>query len=769
MSIVTKSFPLSLLMAILTTPSTAANELSLQLQNGSEQVTVSPVSLKLDWQLTDKQNISINSPALLVNGKPQTPSELSQTGTNRASWTLLPSKITVKATYGEVLELAFDASTMDPIDRNKPVSLNWFNLNDSQTNELYLPFSEGMRIPTDNSQWAQYLADNHSGANTTQDLKMPFWSSQQAGHFITVQLANPTNNELTFVNNSKTSGNKKYNAHKIDMTATHYFTALNQDEPFVIRMSIGANMLDGAKRYRQWRIKHGQAEPLTKKIIQTPAVEKMIGASQVYLFGSDGISPEDVINWWQLKNWYFTHSTLTIPTEADKELKALTQGKGWFSHYHKQLLVDSINASLRAKYPAPQPTLASNSIAAQFKAVQLRKKWLAQHAQPYLISSGKWGQALSEDMITALKQSGINKLWLGLDNWMPAFYQPEVVDKAKQAGYLVATYDSYNTAIPLGLNDGWLTAQLPNTMRKQCAIELADGSKKKGFRGNGYYLNPQCHLDYVQQRVKNIVKYGRFNSLFLDVDGTAMAREDYQAKSNESQMITAFNHRMDWIAKNTGVVLGSEDGNSLTTTGTAFAHGLETIGFGWTDKDMKNNKASPYYLGRWYPDHKPDFFFKTTKVKEPYKTLLFAPQYRVPLYQTVFHDEVINSHHWHSDSLKFSNVQTERDLISMLYNTPAMVHLSRDEAKSANSPRIKALKHYQEGYEPIHQQLWDKQLVDFKWLDNKGNIQQTRFSDGSTITANFSDKLFKSRQTSLAPHTIIADLSNGKKVSWVSK
>nr|WP_239928817.1 glycoside hydrolase [Photobacterium sanguinicancri] len=718
-----------------------------------------PTSLKINWKTAEQKHLAINSPNLTINEKPQTITHLTQPSPHQAEWTLLPSKIHVKASLKGNLTLSFRLDNKEVIERNHPMTLAWFDLPQKITQALYLPFSEGMRIPINNATWAKYLEKNHSGANTTQDLKMPFWTVKNGNRYVTVQLLNATNNRLDFSSNQK----------QVDMFASHQFTQLNRAESFDVQISLDKQLLDGAKRYRQYRIKHNQAEPLTKKIIQTPAVEKMIGASQVYLFGSDGISPEDVVNWWKLKDWYFTHSTLTIPAEADKELKALTQGKDWFSHYHKQLLVDSINASLHTKYPAPQPTLASNGIAAQFNAVQLRKKWLAQHAQPYLISSGKWGQALSEDMITALKQSGINKLWLGLDNWMPAFYQPEVVDKAKQAGYLVATYDSYNTAIPLGLNDGWLTAQLPNAIRKQCAIELADGSKKKGFRGNGYYLNPQCHLDYVQQRVKDIVKYGRFNSLFLDVDGTAMAREDYQAKSKESQMLTAFNHRMDWIAKNTGVVLGSEDGNSLTTTGTAFAHGLETIGFGWTDKDMKSNKASPYYLGRWYPDHKPDFFFKSAKVKKPYKTLLFAPQYRVPLYQTVFHDEVINSHHWHSDSLKFSNVQTERDLISMLYNTPAMVHLSRDEAKSANSPRIKALQHYQEGYEPIHQQLWDKQLVDFKWLDNKGNIHQTRFSDGSTITANFSDKLFKYRQASLAPHTIIADLSNGKKVSWVSK
>jgi hypothetical protein len=355
---------------------------------------------------------------------------------------------------------------------------------------------------------------------------------------------------------------------------------------------------------------------------------------------------------------------------------------------------------------------------------------------------------------------------LGFDNWMPAFYQPNAVELAKQSGYLIGTYDSYNTAIPAQLNDSWLTAQLPDPIRKTCAIEQADGALKKGFRGNGFYLNPNCHLDYVKQRVKDIMKFGHFNSLFLDVDATAMAREDYSDNTSESQMLSAFNNRMHWLSEQLSLVLGSEDGNSLTTKGIAFAHGLETVGFGWTDKEMKQDRQSPYFLGRWYPDHKPDFFFKPAKVKEPYKSLLFSPQYRVPLYQAVFHDEVINTHHWHSDNLKFTNVKTNRDLTAILYNTPAMVHLTRDEVMKSTSPRLKALKHYQDGFEPIHEQLWNKALIDFSWLNSNGTVQQTTFSDGSKIIANFSDQAFDKGDIDVAAASIKAILSNGEVIKW---
>lgn len=727
---------------------------AITLSTNDNQLQVSPASLKLNWN-----TLAINSGNLKVNGQLQQASEI-KTIDNNATWLLTPSQIAVTAQLDKnALLLTFDAAKLPSIQRGKPVTLSWFDLAQDKTQTLLLPFSEGMRVPTNNPEWGQFLAKEYSGSNTTQDLKMPFWSAKQGDKYVSYQLLTPTNNQLSFF----------FESNRLDMQSSHSFTALNQSKPFKVRVTLGNNQLSGAREYRQWRTKHGESETLSQKAANNPEVSKLIGASQVYLFGTGMLSPLDVKDWWGLKDWYINESGLTISNEAIKELKPLKKGEDWLAKYDKRLLISALAHSLKAKFPTDTPSLSKNTIKEQYDSAQNQKQWLEAHAGKYLRPSNEWGQAISKQTIASLEQAGLKKLWLGFDNWMPAFYQPGAVDKAKQAGYLVATYDSYNTAIEGGKNDSWLTAQLPKAMRDNCYIELADGTKKTGFRGNGYYLNPNCHLDYVQKRVQDILHYGHFNSLFIDVDATGMAREDYRDNSNEQQVLDAYNNRLSGIAKHEKVVLGSEDGNSLTTSGISFAHGLETVGFGWTDKDMKSNPKSPYFLGRWYPDEKPDFFFKPAKVKEPYKSLLFSPQYRVPLYQAVFHDEVINSHHWHCDSLKFSNVQMQRDLISMLYNTPAMVHLTADEANSANSKRVQALVRYQHGYLPIHKQLWDKQLTAFKWLDSKGQVQQTQFSDGSTITANFSNEIFKLDNQSLPAHSILALLANGEVVRWASK
>lgn len=735
--------PLALLL-LMSSPSFA-----LTLEYNKQHWQIDPDTLAI----TSKQEIQefkINQGTLTIDGQAQYATELTHNA-EQAEWTLQPSGVKIIAKIQNGLTLNFHWPSLKPIKRHQPKQLNWFNLEEQYTQTLLLPFDEGMRVPTNDPTWTRYLIDNYSGANTTQDLKMPFWTAQQNKTFISYQLVNPTNNRLYFSEQEQ----------RLNLQAAHWFTTLNQNEPFIVHITLGEDMLSGAKAYRLWREKTGQRVSLAEKRAKNPQIEKLIGASHIYLFGRELLAIEDVEDWWGLLNWY-GQSGLTSSKTFQAEFSNLEKKQHYLNHYQKKLLVGEINQALKQKFHAD----GQAPISTQYQQAQQRKSWLSAQAGTYLTPSKQWGEGLATSMITTLHQAGLTKLWLGLDNWMPAFYQPQVVDKAKTTGYLIGVYDSYNTAIEKGKNDSWLTAQLPDLMRKNCAIENADGTLQRGFRGNGFYLNPKCKLDYVKQRVQDIMHYGRFNSLFLDVDATAMAREDYHLGTSETDMLKAYNSRMKEIGQIQNLILGSEDGNALTTQGVVFAHGMETVGFGWTDEDMKKNIHSPYFLGHWFPDEKPKFFFKPAQVKAPYHNLLFAPEYKVPLYQAVFHDELISSHHWHSDSLKFTDVKMVRDLRAMLFNTPAMVHLSRDET-TKNSERIKQLQHYQRAFLPLHQQLWDKALVDFHWLDKQGQVQQTRFSDGSTIKVNFSTQPFQlTNGQRIAPNSLLATLANGITLQW---
>lgn len=730
---------------------------SLVLKEGDAKVTIDPATLAIDWQ-QEGELYRINEGELNVDAKPQTVSDLQKSSGKSASWVLQPGNIEVKAALkkGE-LKLVFDAGQI-----TQPQSLNWFSLPDQKTQALLLPVNEGAYIPTDNQAWADYVP-TFTDSDTTQGLKMPFWSQQllpadasfesaslkaipEDARFVSLLMVNPFNNELTF---DKASPNAEQSS-LIEMQASHQFKPVSQDEAFEVLISLGDDPLSGARRYRDWRIEEGDSETLKEKMKTQPGIQQLIGASHVYLFGAGMLAAEDVSDWKGLREWFLNRSELAEFVKADT-LKEITGDEPWINRYQKGLLVEAINAALYDLIPVAGTPNDEDYVRQQYLMAQKQRAYLEKHAGAYLIPAQKWGQGLSAGVVNTLEEAGLEKLWLGVDKWMSAFYQPDAVKQAQDYGYLVATYDSYNTGIPKEANESWISAHLPDDMRNRCAIVQADGTRQSGFRGNGYYQNPVCGLEYVQSRISDIIKLGGFDSYFLDVDATGMVRDDYNPMYEQSQdenyvgmpqseMAEAYNDRMSWIDENQDVVLGSEDGSSVTTQGIVFAHGMETVGFGWTDKDMTRNRQSPYYLGPWYPENKPAYFFKTAEVKEPYDEVLFSPEYKLPLYQTVFNNEVINSHHWHSDSLKFSDVQDVRDIASMMYVTPAMVHLSRDEATSTDSPRVQALLHYQEAFQPLHEALWDETLDSFEWLTDDGMVQKVEFSDGSVIIGNYSNE-----------------------------
>lgn len=426
--------------------------------------------------------------------------------------------------------------------------------------------------------------------------------------------------------------------------------------------------------------------------------------------------------------------------------------EGW----QQQPLIDGINQALTAQIPLGATPDDADFLQAQQRQAAAVRERAQRELGRWLTPADRWGQGLAKPVIDALRQAGLPRLWLGTDNWTAAFLHPQAVTATKAAGYLIASYDSYDTAIARGVNDSWLTAQLPTALRESCAIVRADGSKKPGFGKQGYYLNPGCVLPYSQRRMRELVQLAGLNSLFLDVDGTGMVSDDYQPghPTGAAQMAEARNARLAWFSATLKLPLGSEDGNAVTACSLMFAHGMETWGFGWGDKQMNQDKSSPYYLGAWWPNAQPAFFFRPAKVKQPYRTVEFDPRYRLPLYQAVFHDAIVSSHHWNYDNLKFSDVQTTRSLLSQLYNTAPMFHLSR----ATLAARLPAIKRADAAFRPLHQALWDKALTDFRWLDRDGWVQQTSFSDGSTLTANFSARPF----AGVAAHSLRAKLADGR-------
>jgi hypothetical protein len=602
------------------------------------------------------------------------------------------------------------------LSSDSPRQVAWYSLPKNQTH-LSMAFGEGSRFSVRDGDWLGYVGDELSTLDTHYDLKLPLWSQDAGKLTYSWILQSPYDNQLSF---TRKGG-------RLQLIASHEFNHFNP-APLVVRLNVGDDWLAGARRYREWLQAEGAWQSLTDKFARIPAGRRLIGASHLYLWGDALLDRQDVTNWAALQA-KITQKPEWLKTFNPEEREALAAPA-------PQVWQQSqIMAGLNRLIARQLPLSTQQGPATQGKVLALRQQWVKSQFGELLVPQDRWGQGLSLPVIEALQQAGLRKLWLGTPQWTAALQQDQAIAAAKRVGYLVGSYDSYDTAIPPGSNDSWLTAQIPPELGKRCAIIEADGKPRPGFGGEGVYLNPGCTLPFAKERMSELAKASAINSLFLDVDGTAMASSDYSPahQQGSAAMIAARNARMSWVGERLGLVLGSEDGNALTSKPLMFAHGIQSWGFGWTDAAMRKQAKSPYYLGKWWPDEEPQVFFQPARLKPRYLKTVFNPADRLPLYQAVFHDSVINSHHWLLDNLKFPAIREERALLGLLYNTPPLVNLSRSTLKS----RLPELVKLDAQFGPLHEALWDKALVGFRWRDGAGKVQETRFSDGSRLVANF--------------------------------
>ncbi len=371
-----------------------------------------------------------------------------------------------------------------------------------------------------------------------------------------------------------------------------------------------------------------------------------------------------------------------------------------------------------------------------------------------------WGDGASPKMLDLLHRNGFDRLWLGAPNWKELRNSPQTVAKAKKLGYLIGPYDSYDSVHSLDAkpDDTWETAQFDQKLYNTGGILLASGKMKTGFLGKGFYINEKSAEPYMKARVNNLAKEFNCNSWFIDCDAAGEFYEDHSplhSASQEEEMQERLK-RIAWIRDTHHLVIGSEGGAAYAASTIHFAHGIETPVFGWDDPALKS-KDSLYYLGAYYPEGAPTLFFKQVPLKPDYYRFLFDPRFRLPLYQTVFHDSIVATHHWQNPTLKFSDQVVERSLTEQLYNVPPMLHLNLAEFKKHGDWIGKEYAFFS----PLHKKLGLLPLTSFDWLTPDHSVQRTVFGDSTEMVANFGSATFDYKGWKILAKAVIA-LDSGK-------
>ncbi|MDF3199963.1 glycoside hydrolase [Pseudomonas sp. 1912-s] len=593
-------------------------------------------------------------------------------------------------------------------------------------NGLIWPLAEGHYVPAGNAVWQKFLLEQ-GDVNTTQDLSLPLWGVDHGAFTLNWLMTNPYNNRLHWQADGK----------GLALSASHEFTTLHPATPMTLLLHLGeSDLLAGAKRYRQWLVEQGRYEPLADKLRQTPEAEKLLGASHIYLWGNDLLGPGDVRDWPQLLKLLRSGKGLAAELNGllDKESAQVRQVK---QPYEQTVLLRGLNAAINQKarqnwQPSTEPDMTQ--LAEGYGA--LRRELAVAFAGALSATPETWGNTLS--VTHALKGAGLKRLLVTQgEGWEGGLWHPEAVKTGVDAGYLMAPYDSYETALSATENPDWTTAHLGSKAWRECAIVLKGGEFKTGFQKSGHYTDPRCVRPLLEARIKAVQARSGFNAWFLDAYATSMLFDSYRTGASMTQAQNAEGNidASRWISTVLKLPAGSEDGNAITAQGILFAHGMQTPVLGWGDKEMTQDKQSPYYVGAWYPPEQPAVFFKPVPLKAPFRTVYFDPTMRLPLYQSVFHGSVITTHHWLFDSLKLSNVRAENELTQLLYNVPPLYHLSAATMKQ----RLPVIQRQDEFFRPLHERLATQAMTDFRWLTADRQVQQTTFADGTRLVANFAE------------------------------
>jgi hypothetical protein len=646
-----------------------------------------------------------------------------------------------------------------------------------------LPFFEGVYAPCGDARWGSFLT-NRGELDTTADLTMPFLGMDYGRATLTCILTNPFNNQLEF---------RRAPDQALQARLTHQFTRNHPVKEYgvVFEVSEGGtnSLVEPARLYRQWLIQRGEFVSFQEKIHKTPEAGKLLGAAHAYLWGHELLTQADVTEWKALAQALKSAGDSPSPSpgkriwslmkpEARDFVTQLIQAE-WPDTYMKSQIAGDLDRLLRQRdlyeEPAWRTVALDPECAALLKSdpsklsqadlCRLNSHLLAAAFPGLLARPETWGNGTSPKMIQQLADAGFDRFWLGSDGWDSFVERPETVAAAKKAGFLIGPYDSYNSVHRPNEPDTWETSQFDAALYETGAIVKADGSKRRGFKQKGFMLSPDAARPYVEQRVSGLMAAFQANSWFMDCDGFGEYFDDYSDKHPATQQSDMQSRiaRMAWIRDTYGAVIGTE-GCSAGVAGTVhFAHGVMTPVIGWGDPDL-SDKKSQYYLGSYYPPEEPRVFFKPVPLKEEYRYIYFEPRFRLPLFQTVFHDSVIATHHWSFASLKTQDHAKTVELLELLYQVPPLYHLNVQEFQR----RKAQLKRHYEFFSPLHRETALLPMTGFQWLTPDGTVQRTSFGDKIEMVANFGSGDFRYGDTTLGKESILVARRDGGKTQVYS-
>ena len=186
-----------------------------------------------------------------------------------------------------------------------------------------------------------------------------------------------------------------------------------------------------------------------------------------------------------------------------------------------------------------------------------------------------------------------------------------------------------------------------------------------------------------------------------------------------------------------GLVVGSEHGRWWAVPQVDYIEGMMSGGFtSWPSGHLIRPKTRDQSFDGPSGSHYPKW--------EEYAKWGIGHEFRIPLWELVFHDCIVSTWYW-GDSSDFlltaaPEITAKKDAFNILYGTMPMMWAGREG--SWLSAREVFLRTYRNTCK-LQESLATSEMLSHRFVTADRSVQETRFADGTRILVNFGETPYK--------------------------
>ncbi|MDR1191925.1 MAG: glycoside hydrolase [Verrucomicrobiales bacterium] len=237
--------------------------------------------------------------------------------------------------------------------------------------------------------------------------------------------------------------------------------------------------------------------------------------------------------------------------------------------------------------------------------------------------------------------------------------------------------------------------------------------------------------DHARHRIRAEQRAIPRRARFIDTTTASPWREDY----HPAHPMTRGDSRrwrvelLRTVSEELGLVTGSETGHDAAVPHVAYFEGMMSL--------------NPYRV----PDAGREMQRLWHEVPPRVAKYQLGHEYRLPLWELVYHDCVIAHWYWGDYNNKLPALWDRRDLFNILYGTPPVFFLTREQWPAQQERFAQSYR----DIAPVAHATAYSEMLDHRYLTSDRAVQQTVFANGTVVTVNFGDQPYQAADGQAIP------------------